>query len=346
MGPRSILIVGNYGAGNLGDDAILGGIVTELRHLGYKGEIQVTHGGVQSSSEIYKGLKKVPFIPVGLRSRFKKSRKEAWNAVKRADCVILGGGGLFMDEESWKAPVIWAAQAKACWKLKKSYLCYGQSVGPLKHFWSRRLAKQVFKRAKAVHVRDQASADLLKSWGIEATVGTDPAFSWLLEEKRNIPRKPVLMVSLRNWPGLKDLNPLIKEIQVFAKRKNLKPILLSTDLRETPIESPWEWYQPSSALAAFEAMAKAELAVTMRLHAGIFALTAGTPLVALSYSNKVKDLFEKLETKGSFNLQKNFEASVLRESLKELGKTAVRCNLEKPLVENQAFLAHHLVDVS
>lgn len=346
MAPRSILIVGNYGAGNLGDDAILGGIVTELHNLGYKGEIQVTHGGVQSSSEIYKGLKKVPFIPVGLRSRFKKSRREAWAAVKRADCIILGGGGLFMDEESWKAPIIWAAQAKACWKLEKPYLCFGQSIGPLKHFWSRRLTKQVFKRAKAVHVRDEDSAKLLKGWGIEASVGTDPAFSWLLQEKRKIPRKPVLLVSLRSWPGFSDFSPLVKEIQVFAKRKNLKPILLSTDLREKKLESPWEWYQPNSALAAFEAIAKAEIAVTMRLHAGIFALASGTPLIALSYSKKVQNLFTKLDIKGSFALLKALNPVDLREELKNLDKKPVTCNLEKPLVENQAFLAHHLADIS
>lgn len=352
MGPRSLLIVGNYGAGNLGDDAILAGIITELKNIGYRGEIQVTHGGVASSPEVYKGLKKVPFIPSGLRSRFKKESKLAWQAFKRADLVILGGGGLFMDQESWKAPLIWAAQAKACWKLNKPYICFGQSVGPLKHWWTRHATKKVFKRAQAIHVRDQMSADLLSEWGLEAAVGTDPAFSWLLEEKRSIPKQPVLLLSLREWPGFgfNQWKPLLKEIQVFAKRKKLKPLLLSMDLREnleTFLETGLEFYQPRTAREAFEAFEKSQMAVTMRLHAGIFALAAGTSLIALSYSQKVEALFEKLKIQGGFHLMAGdqLEASNLRENIKKLSEP-IRCNLEAPLIENQAFLAHHLENFS
>ncbi|NTU63536.1 MAG: hypothetical protein HGB05_09055, partial [Chloroflexi bacterium] len=121
----------------------------------------------------------MPFIPSGLRSHFKKSNKEAFAAVKKADLVIFGGGGLFTDAETWKAPLIWAAQAEAAIRLKKPFICYGQSIGPLKTFFGRHFAKRIFKKAKAIHVRDQASADLLARWKMEATVGTDAAFSWL-----------------------------------------------------------------------------------------------------------------------------------------------------------------------
>lgn len=333
MRTNSILIVGNYGAGNLGDDAILGGIVTELRSIGYTGEILVTHGGSKTSSEIYKGLKKVPFVPGGLRSRFKKTRKPALAAIKLADLVILGGGGLFTDEESWKAPLIWAAQAKACRRLGKPYICFGQSVGPLRHWWSRRLAKNVFKNALAVHLRDQVSANLLKSWKIDAKLGTDPAFSWLSQEKRSIPKKPVLLVSLRKWPGFSAVQwkPIVKEIQVFAKKRKLNPILLSMQQGEDLKESGLELYEPSSALAAFEAFEKAQLAVTMRLHAGIFAIAAGTPVLALSYSQKVKGLLN-----DSCTVLSSFEPEEIRDSLKNLSKKTL--NVEAKLVKNQDFL--------
>lgn len=351
MEPRNILIVGNYGAGNLGDDAILGGILTDLKNVGYAGIIAVTHGGVKTSSEIYKGLKKVPFVPSGFRSRFKKNRKEAYDAVQAADLMILGGGGLFTDAESRRAPFIWAAQAKAALKLKKPYICYGQSVGPLKSFWSRHLAKKVFKKATAVHVRDQSSADLLASWKIEATVGTDPALSWLLAERRNIPKKPVILISLRTWPGFSSAHwePLIKEIKVFAKKKKLKPMLLSMDtnnakeilaLKATNLEV----FEPNSALQAFEGIQKASLAVTMRLHAGIFALAGRTPFIALSYSQKVIALLSTLKVKGGFELlsEKKLTAEELRRALKEIKLTQPQSNLESPLMHNQAFLAQQL----
>lgn len=356
MGPRSILIVGNYGAGNLGDDAILGGIVTELKSLAYGGRILVTHGGFKSSPEIYKGLEKVPFIPFGLRSRFRKSKKEAYQAIKEADLVILGGGGLFMDTESVWAPFIWAAQARACLKLKKPYLCYGQSVGPLQRWWSRQLTKKVFRKAQAIHVRDTASAKLLESWGLKAAVGTDPAFAWLLAHKRKFPKKPALLLSLREWPGFseKEWEPFLKEVRVFAKRRKLKPILLSMDARdEGELQklkaTGMELFEAPSAHMAFEGFEKAALAVTMRLHASIFALAAGTPCVALSYSPKVKFLFEQLNVKGPFRLlgEKALNGEELRTSLKALDLSAsLTVNLEPPLQENLAFLNQALLDFS
>lgn len=284
MAPRSLLIIGNYGAGNLGDDAILGGIVQECRTLGFRGEIMVTHGGAQTSPEIYRELKKVPFVPAGLRSRWNGKRKEAMKAIAGADLIILGGGGLFMDAESWKAPWIWAEQVRAIRKLKKTYICYGQSIGPLNHWWSRHWAKQSFRHALGVHVRDDDSARLLSQWKIPASVGTDPALSWLLTEKRKIPKKPILLLSLRRWPGFsaQEWKPILKEIQVYAKRKGLKPILISMQAGESFDVPGFELYQPNGARAALEAFEKAEAAVTMRLHAGIFSLAAGTPLPSLT----------------------------------------------------------------
>lgn len=337
MAPRSLLIIGNYGAGNLGDDAILGGIVQECRSLGFGGEIMVTHGGKSTSPEIYKGLKKVPFVPAGLRSRWTGKRKEAFDAISRADLVILGGGGLFTDTESWKAPYIWFKQAQALQKMKKPYLCYGQSIGPLTHWWSRHWAKKCFRHALGVHVRDEASAKLLKEWGIPCSVGTDPALSWLFAEKRTLPKKPILLLSLRSWPGFLESawKPILKEVQVYSKRKGLKPILLSMQAGEELKAPGFELYQPNGARAALEAFEKAEAAVTMRLHAGIFSLAAGTPFFALAYSEKVKSFFKPYVT----TLELFTEDSV-RQALKNLKKCPV--NLEKELLKNQAFLEKYL----
>ena len=345
---RSVLIIGNYGAGNLGDDAILGGILTDLRAMGFSGRIRVTHGGTKSSRDIYKGLELVPFVPSGLRSRFRSESNQALQAIRESDLIILGGGGLFTDAESRRAPYIWATQAKAAHKLKKPYICYGQSVGPLKTFLGRFWAKRTFKNAKAIHVRDEASAQLLKKWRLKATVGTDPAFSWLLPLQRQLqlqkkqPRKPVLMVSLRLWPGHqeKTWEPLLKEIKVFAKRKHLKPILMAMDTRnvkeiEALKRTKMEVFEPQSALEAFEGFEKSTLGVTMRLHACIFALASRTPFIALAYSQKVSALFPKSILTGG----------ELRDALKGLSLKPSLSDLESPLSQNQAFLARQLADL-
>lgn len=350
MGPRSILIIGNYGAGNLGDDAILAGILTDLKAVGYRGKIAVTHGGHASSADLYKGLQKVPFVPFGLRSRFSIRRKEAKNAIREADLVILGGGGLFVDTESRLAPWIWAAQANACRALRTPYLIYGQSVGPLKSWTSRFLTKRVFRSAKAIHVRDGASHRLLLDWGISATLGSDPALSWLQEERKKTEKKPVLLVALRLWPGVDTLtwNQILKPIQDFAAKKKWKPILISMDSRSEEERAAlrtldFELFEPTSASMAFEGFQRAQMAVIMRLHAGIFALAAGLPILALPYSTKVSALFESLQVKGGVDVlpQSSWNGKSLKKHLESL-HTPSRFDAESPIMRNQAFLAHAL----
>ena len=130
MPSNKLLIIGNYGAGNLGDDAILAGILTDLKELDFKGSLAITHGGVRTSLDLYRSLTKLPFAPVGLRSRLRLSKtiEKAWAPYTVA---ILGGGGLFTDAESWRAPYNWYRQAKLLRKLNITYLIFWKSVGPL-----------------------------------------------------------------------------------------------------------------------------------------------------------------------------------------------------------------------
>lgn len=350
MGPRSILIIGNYGAGNLGDDAILAGILTDLKAIGYRGRLTVTHGGDNSSADLYKGLHKVPFVPAGLRSRFSPHRHESTKAIQDADLVILGGGGLFMDTESRWAPWIWATQARACRKAKTPYICYGQSVGPLKTWWGRFLTKAVFRHAKATHVRDIASQKLLKSWGIHAVGGSDAALSWLQQEKKRIAKQAVLLIALRTWPDVDTAtwNQLLKPIREFAQKKKWKPILLAMDLRNEDERialraTGLEVFEPPTTTQAFEGFEKAQIVISMRLHGGLFALAAGTPILALSYSTKVSALFESLAPKGGVEVlaRSEWNAKNIKKRLTQL-KSSSRFDIETPIMQNQAFLAQAL----
>lgn len=352
MGPKRILIIGNYGAGNLGDDAILGGIITELRAVGFKGEVMATHGPISTSTKIYNEVTRVPFIPTGLRSRLDRKRvKAARQAIAKADLVILGGGGLFVDQESWRAPYIWSRQAKWCRRLGTPYLIYGQSVGPLKGLMSRFWTKQCFKNALAIHVRDEASLQLLQEWDmLHAVQGTDPAFSYL--SALHPPRKKNnhLLISLREWGDFRaeDWREILLPIQEFAQKHELHPLILSMD-PGSPQEQlqlkdiGFKLFVPGSVEQAFEGIAQAQMVVSMRLHANIFALVAGVSLLTLSYSQKVKSLFASLDVKKVQVLErKDWNEKTLQETLEIARLQKPQFNLEKALNVNQSFLAHHL----
>jgi polysaccharide pyruvyl transferase CsaB len=352
MGPKRILIVGNYGAGNLGDDAILGGIVTELRAVGFNGEIMVTHGSVATSAKIYKDLIKVPFIPTGVRSRLKrKSVKGAKRAITKADLVILGGGGLFIDQETWKAPLIWSEQARWCRKLGTPYICYGQSIGPLKHFLSRYLAKKTFRGAKAIHVRDEASLIQLQEWDLlHAQQGTDPALSYLSQLSKADKKNNQLVISIREWGSFtaKHWKELLLPIQEFAQKHELHPIVLSMDPGNLDEQLElknigFKLFVPTSVDKAFEGLSQAKMAVCMRLHANIFTILGGTSLVTLSYSQKVSSIFKSLKVaKAQVLEEKDWNDEKITEALEFALTQTPQFNLEKAVMNNQAFLGHEL----
>lgn len=352
MHSGKLLIIGNYGAGNLGDDAILGGILTDLKRVDWKGEVFVTCGGQKTSSDIYKQVKRVPFMPSGLKSHFARTQvKTAHQAFESVDFAILGGGGLFTDSESMRAPYIWYKQAKALIRAKKPYLIYGQSIGPLKHMWSRYLAKKVFSRAKAILVRDQESLHMLSQWGLKGTLGTDPALSWLTEELQKRPKKEdVLLISLRHWPkiGLKEWKAWSKPINEYCKKAKLKPIALSMEPSSNREKNEltqlgWEFYAPRSAREALFAFQKAREALVMRLHAGIFSLIAKTPFTTLAYSQKVTSFFESLILKTPIQTltPQEWTPEDLRGALKQ-NKTAPSFNVEEAIQKNHLFLMEHL----
>jgi len=329
MRANSILIVGNYGAGNLGDDSILGGILEDLKAIGWNGKISVTFGGVHSSTDIYKGLNKVPFVPAGLRSRFGRGgaarKAEAMRAIRDADLIILGGGGLFTDEERFFAPLIWYKQAAAFVRAHKPYICYGQSVGALKSWWNRYLTKLVFSRALAVLVRDHESAKLLEKLGVSGgegskiTVGVDPAISYFkeiseenarAEEKGSTEKSDMLLLSLRLWPKFseKEWNLHVQTAKNIAEEKGLRLVLLSMDtknekeialLREVARENNLDVFEPVSARSAYERIDKAKMLMGMRLHSIIMATCAGTKFVAIPYSSKVKGFLKNIEGEKS-----------------------------------------------
>ncbi len=351
MNVKSILIIGNYGAGNLGDDAILGGILRDLKEISYKGEIMIMHGGVVSSDKIYQDYKKVPFIPAGIRSRFNfKQKNAAIAAIKRADMVIFGGGGLFVDSESWKAPYIWYKQAEWCRKLNTTYICYAQSIGPLKYKISKYWARKTFRFAKDILMRDEQSLMQINKWGIDKAIqGTDPAFSYLATLPK-LQKTNDLLISIRNWGSfsIHRAFDIIKPICEFAEKNDLKPLLLSMDMatndEKTDLKSlGLDILTPNSVEEAFQAISKASLVVAMRLHVNIFALFAESPLISLSYSSKVKSFLKSLGLMDIAILEpENWDYTQIKSALEVALYSKPKVNIQNALQTNREFLSKNI----
>lgn len=325
--PR-LVIAGNFGFGNLGDEGILATMLDRLRAALPDPGFTVVSGDPQKTAGLH-GVAAVSLTdPAGMAA-----------AVAAADLVLVGGGGLFQDywgfdpeavlsREQWgigcyASPAVWAGL------LGKRALLYAVGVGPLFSEHSRRFVRAVAEGAAGVTVRDEPSRAELLACGIEAgrvSVSADPAFLLrpapadrlqpLLAAAGREAGEPFYGVALRYWD--RGVLPSFAERQIaegldrFLERRpgrigffpfhSDEEYPYSTDLavanrvhqamrhgaRARVLASPATPAELAGLLGA------CDLVVGMRLHSLIFSSLGGVPCVALPYDVKVRSHAERL----------------------------------------------------
>jgi polysaccharide pyruvyl transferase WcaK-like protein/glycosyltransferase involved in cell wall biosynthesis len=178
---KHLLICGAAGFTNRGDDAILWGMLTQLRARFGERPIEVV-GGPELAALCE---------PFDAQARRYEDRSELARAIEDAALVILGGGGLLYDHDydvslarlltdppdrQWLYEV--AKLASAARAAGRPAMLYGMGVGPLVSEAGRRVARYIGESVQAIAVRDQDSAEALASCGVPVTrieVAADPA---------------------------------------------------------------------------------------------------------------------------------------------------------------------------
>ncbi len=300
MTPR-FLLSGYYGFGNLGDEALLGIIVANLRRRHADCSIDVLTNDVAETARTY-GVDVTP------RADLRAVRR----AVARADVVISGGGGLLQNATSLRSLIYYAGIIRIALQAKKPTMIFAQSVGPL-DFWGRAVVHQCCRGITRATVRDERSRALLAplvSAPVERTA--DPVFLYapdeapldLEAEGLGAASDPLVIVSVRRWQGAdRTAVALATAVDRLAEAYGARVAFLplggapdadvSTSVirrcRTTPVLLP-TYSLPQAA----QVIARARLVIGMRLHALIIAARLDVPFVALPYDPKVSALLEDL----------------------------------------------------
>lgn len=316
-----ITVCGNFGVTNIGDEAIFSGLKSLLLEAFPESEIMVQGKG--------------NLFPFGVRSFLKSFvnpslLKTPINLVKASDLYILGGGGLFDDTEGPFISSFWALQGlTAAQRLtttthtsKKPLVIMGVSLGKI-NFWNKFFVQHLFKKARAVSVRDQASKDLIQQWGIQnVLVVPDLALFYPLSEyeRKHLNRgDPYVILSVRpfrnataklytNLAQLCDyivdrygfsirLIPFQKDI--YSDARILNKIFEQATRKEKIIREQFSGDIPG----LLEVFRKAEAVIGMRFHAGIFSLLSEVPFLGLSYLNKVDNFWKTIDYPNIVTLQ-------------------------------------------
>lgn len=305
-------ISGSYGGMNLGDEAILQGILGELR-ASIAADITVFSMNPQDTLARHK-------VERAINARA-LMRREIMPAVRELDLLVLGGGGILFDGEA----EAYLREVAIANDFGIPVMVYAISAGPLATQASRQAVRDALNASPrtVVTVRDRLGLRLLEDVGVtqEIHLTADPAF---LLEPEPLPTEAlkaegvqleghVIGFSVRE-PG--PAAPGIDPEQYYALLANAADFLVErfdAEVVFVPMEkldvqhshavvSHMRFAESAEILRRryssrqiLDLMGRFDFAVGMRLHFLIFAALRGTPFAPLPYASKVSGLLEDLE---------------------------------------------------
>jgi polysaccharide pyruvyl transferase CsaB len=299
--PR-FLISGYYGFKNLGDEALLQVTVERLRARWPGCAIDVLSADPPATARSF-GVDATPRMDWG--------RVRA--AIRNADLVLSGGGGLLQNVTSLRSLLYYSGVIRSAVAAGKPTVVFAQSVGPL-DFWGRAVVRTFCKGLTAATVRDERSRALLSSLlpGLPVERTADPVFLFepsgdpldLAAEGLAGDDAPLVVVSVRKWRGAETTAQMLAAaVDRLAGEHGARVAFLSlggppdaevatTIIRRcasTPVLLP---DYPLGQAA--QVIGRAALVIGIRLHALIIAARLGVPFLALPYDPKVTALLEDL----------------------------------------------------
>ena len=311
---KKILIFGNFGAVNFGDEIILQGLLTALQ-----GKFAVTVASANPALTKDKhSVDTVLGLPFGFRSFCKSifggKIVQTLRAIAKADFVFFGGGGLFQDREKRAFPM-WTFFLRICLLWRKRVFLVANSFENFKKQRSLNCAKKLFKKVEFFSVRDNFSKGLLQSLGVENSkinLATDCAF-FLKSQPVEAERSGGLLI----LHGEKISAGQSKAIKNFVQESEMKFAFLpmqkniSCDHRLAKSLGT-TCLNPSSVGEIFTLASQPKLILTIRLHGAIAAMLQGTPFLAFSKMGKMKHFLTKAGL-GALLLPSEFQEHELKQ---------------------------------
>ncbi|GIJ34709.1 polysaccharide pyruvyl transferase family protein [Verrucosispora sp. WMMD703] len=325
----TIGVLGSYGGRNLGDEAILTGLLTDLRQQEPHARIIVFSRNPAHTAVAHPDVEAVPWEGV--------SRTDSALVLSQLDLLILGGGGILYDKEARRyLRVVRVAQERGL-----PLLTYAVGVGPLNEMVDTGMVRETLAGAVQVTVRDQESRMVLEEAGLlnPITVTGDPAFllepedfpAQFLREEGVPAGKRLVGMSVRE-PGraaerldVDGYHRLLAQIGDFLVHRIDAHVLFVPMERDDIRHSHGVLshmiaaergrilhgtYSPQQILGL---MRHFDLAVGMRLHFLIFAAMMGTPFLPLPYAGKVFDLAQRLGVPALRGVEREVEGPLLAE---------------------------------
>lgn len=273
------VLVGNYGVGNFGDEALRAYFVTTFPQVQW------------SVVSARPGRDDIPRLPVGLRSFLSTPWWQTIRVIKRSDMLVFGGGTLFTDIESVRACVLWGLHALVARMLGVRIVLAFQGIGPFRSRLGEWIARRVVAWCICTSVRDGASMARVAAWrSPQPVIETfDPVFLAFLRHVRPPSVERVWTVIPRHNSG-EAFDRAVQDMLQARRPRSMEVLLFQPDdPRERAVGERLRRLLPGVALRpvstidhVMEAMGRSERCVSERFHGALAALAAGVPLTVVS----------------------------------------------------------------
>ncbi len=314
-----IMLSGYYGFGNSGDEALLQGILHDLRACRPDISIVVLSHNPKETAQKYQ-------VTAVDRMNF----KEILKLMKKTKLLLSGGGSLIQDTTSSKSLYYYLTLIGMAKKCGCKVMLYANGVGPVNGKLNRKIAGAIVNGVDRITLRDPDSMRELKKMGVkkpDMTLTADPALGLKPcdEQKSNeLLQKfgcdnPPLIISLRNWKDCdekicKEVKRFIIEMRShYGCKTLLLPMQPSCDTELCRLVSKGTDAVVLEDLSVEEVlglMQKSGAVIGMRLHALIYAAAVGAAPVGIVYDPKVQGYLRYLGLKSYLPVE-NIDAQEL-----------------------------------
>ncbi len=324
-----VLISGYYGFRNVGDDALLQIIIESIKDIRPDTKITVLSSNPKETKKRYL-----------VNSIHRYNLLKIVSNMRHAKLFISGGGSLLQDVTSTKSLLYYIELIRLAHRMNKKIMIWANGFGPIQKEKNMLRAIEAIRYADKVTLREPSSAELVKKTApdIELEVTADPAFSLQGAEERWVKKlcerygihdgQEYFAVSLRDWhessPELTDniayvcrkLMSKYSLTPVFVAMQNSRDLEISEEIKnKLAIKAPVVVDATAKELVTL--MGRMKFVIGMRLHFLIFAASAKTPAVGISYDPKIDSLLDYIGLDSSIKVS-GFDKNTLLEKCEKL----------------------------
>ncbi|MBI3816183.1 polysaccharide pyruvyl transferase family protein [Candidatus Peregrinibacteria bacterium] len=329
-----LLLVGNYGVGNLGDEALKDYFLSRFPEVDWT----VVSAHPQGEHD-------VPRLPLGFRSFFATPWPRTLKALWSCDGVVFGGGSLFTESESRFAVVLWWWHTVVAMVFQKPILLAFQGIGPWLTRSGRWMTRFVLRRARFISVRDEFSVKRVGDLcpGIPVVESFDPVFGMCRALVPRAIRSPQSLVIIPRATTSASFEKRVRELLRQGDVTSVRILSLQPDdPRESETcqllaaEFPADVVPIRSLADLISAIEESRLVLSQRYHGAIAALVLRVPYLIVEQAES--DKFASLRPWSGKIIDHRTIAALQR--LVDLGERELKGTLAELVQKNPVSCPH------